>query len=142
MDNNNEPAMFVYTVPDFVLKLYQFREEFYYFDSYAPNVLNPSIKAYSLLDTVQENNTFFHRAETEGEGAAIIIQLAIGFPPSTKFKSIVKVYQLQNCPIKVSDIDKSYYVYIPQVDILKGKPVRKCPGHAYKITKIPPPLPI
>ena len=45
MYTNNEPAMFVYTGPDFVLKLDQCLKEFYYFDNSAPNVCNPSIKA-------------------------------------------------------------------------------------------------
>ena len=52
MDTNNKPAMFFHTVTDSVLKFYQCCKWMYYFDTSVPNVLNPSINAYSLLGTV------------------------------------------------------------------------------------------
>ena len=142
MDTHNEPDMFVYTSPNSVLNLDQCCEEFYYFYNSAPDAFNPSIKACSLLTTVQENNIYFHRSENEGEVADIIIKLSIRFPPITKFKRIVKVNQLENCSITVSDIYRADSVYGNQVDIIKGKSVRKYPRHADNITKMPPPLPI
>ena len=59
MDTNNEPTMFVHAGPDSDLKFYQCREWFYYFDTYAPNVLNLSTGDYSLLTTVQDNRKCF-----------------------------------------------------------------------------------
>ena len=58
VDTNNEPDMFVHTGPYSVLKFYNCREVLYYFDNSAPNVLNPSVNAYSCLSTVQENEIF------------------------------------------------------------------------------------
>ena len=59
MDTNNQSAMFVHTISYYVLKFYQCLKGLYHFDTSAPNVSNTSVKSYSLLTTVQENNKCF-----------------------------------------------------------------------------------
>ena len=49
----------------------------------------------------------FHRSKIEGADAARIIQCSIGFPSRFFFKSMLKVNQLQNFPITVSDINRN-----------------------------------
>ena len=127
MDTNKKTAMFVHTVPDFVLKFYQCHKGLYCFDTSSPNLFNISANSYSLLITVQEKE-IFRSSEIEGADAARIIQHYIGLPFRTNFKSIVKGNQLRNCTIKISDIDRSDAIYGPQVVILKVKYVRKRTG--------------
>ena len=89
MDTNNEPATFFHTGPNPVL----------FFTSDAKDctilILLPSM--YLILPLmltiylVPSNKTiFFHRDKIKGVCAARILQCAIGFPSSTKSKSIVK----------------------------------------------------
>ena len=52
MDTNHKRAMFIYTGPYFVFKFYQCCEGFYYFDTSAPKVFNPSANSCSFLITI------------------------------------------------------------------------------------------
>ena len=101
----------------------------YYVDTSTPNVFNQPVNAYSFLTPVQESKDCFHRAKIEGADANRILQHAIGFPSSTNFKSIVKGNQLRNCPITVSSIDRADTICGPQAATLKGRSIRKRPGH-------------
>ena len=129
MDTNNKPTIFIHTGLYYVLKFYQFFKGLYYFDTSVPTVFNPSVKACYSLTTFQEHKKCFHRSEIDGSDSARILQRDIWFPSSMKFKIIVNVNQLQNFPVTVSDVDTSDAIYGPKVSILKGKYVRKLPGH-------------
>ena len=59
MDTNNEPAILVQTIPYSMLKFYQCHKGLYYFDTSDPYLCNPSVNAYSLLTTIQDNTMFF-----------------------------------------------------------------------------------
>ena len=54
----------------------------------------------------------------------------------------MKCNQFRNFPIEVSEIDRNYAIYGPQVAILKVKSIRKFPGHVGNIPSVPLPLPI
>ena len=142
MDTNNEPAMFVHTIPYSVLKSYQFHEGLYYFDTSATNVLNPSINAYSFLSNAQENNNYFCRTKIEGRDAAIILQHPIGFHSIMKFKITMKGKQLQNSPITFSGIDRYHDIYRPRVSTIKVNSAQKCPGHIDNIPRVSLQVPI
>ena len=112
-----------------------------YSDNSTPNLFNPSVNDYSFLTTTQENKYFLHRAKIEVAYDDIILQRAIRFPSSIKFKRTMKDNQLRKLPTKVSEIDRDGAIYITQFITLKVKPVRKRPGHVDKILRFPLPLP-
>ena len=58
MDTNNEPVMLVHTGPYSIVKFYQCHKWLYYFDTSTYNVFNPSVNAYYLVTTIQENTIF------------------------------------------------------------------------------------
>ena len=140
-DSNNKPAEFFHTGSDSVLNFWQWRKGLYYFDTYAPNVLNPFFSTYSFLSTVQENKKIFQGAKIEGTDADIILQHNSVLTSSTKFKRISKGNWLQSLPIIVAGIDKDDTIYGPQVFTLKGKFVRKRLGNVENIPRVLLPLP-
>ena len=122
MDNNNEPAILVHTVPDSVFKFYRCRNGLYYFYTSSTNIYLTILVTLNLSLLPSKRTRIFHISKIEGADASRIIQRAIGFLSITRFKVTVKGNQLQNCPITVSGIERSGAIHVPQVAILKKTP--------------------
>ena len=141
MNTNNKPAMFIHTVPDYVLKFYQCIKVLYYFDTYSNNVMNPPL-ILNLSLVLSKRAIFFHRSKIKGVHSDRILQQTIEFQYITKFKTIAKSNKLLHFTRTVSDIDKEYAIYGPRVTILQGQSVWKFPIHIEKTYRSPLPLPI
>ena len=56
------------------------------------------------------------------------LQRRLAYPPQQKFEQIIKSGSLLNCPFTVDDVRRSYHIYGPLVEVLKGKTTRARPA--------------
>ena len=141
MDTNSKPAMFVHTSSNTVLKFTSAAKDCTIFILIPLTYLIISLTLTIYL--VPSKRTFFFiDPKLKEQMLKEFYNVLLYSLPETDFKNIVKGNQLWKVSITVSDIDRAYDIYRPQVFILKEKYVLKDPGHIENIPRIPLPLPI
>jgi len=68
------------------------------------------------------------------------LQRRLAYPPQQRFEQIIKSGSLHNCPFTVDDVKRSYHIYGPIVEVLKGKTTRARPTivPSQPLIKLPP----
>ena len=49
------------------------------------------------------------------------LQRRLAYPPQQQFEQIIKSHSIINCPFTVDDVRRSYHIYGPIIEALKGK---------------------
>ena len=80
------------------------------------------ISAYSLLNTVEENKSFYTRREIEGAERAREQQGQIGWPSDQEYYEIVRDNLIRNSKATLDDIQRAKHIFGgTAVNLLKGK---------------------
>ena len=131
-DSSKEDA-FIIHLPSKNLKFTRNKQGLYI---YKPDnkVLNPV----SLIQTVEENKSFYTNRQISRANIARKLYHNISTPSIEDFKSIIRMNAIANCPITTEDITIAERIYGKDIGSLKGKTVRTKPTPVIKnYIKIP-----
>jgi hypothetical protein len=140
MDSSKERALLV-SFGTSELKFTECSEGLYFYDVNNINKPKALLTNYSLLETVEDNKSYFSPSEIKGAETARKIQQEIGWPSTAFFKTIIANNHTKNSPITVDDINRAELIFGTPTPLLQGKMTRVRPTKN-KIEKIPLPLPI
>ena len=95
-------------------------------------VFKPKVKASpekaQLLNTVEENKTFFTQRQFERAKRARDLYHALGTPSINDFKAILRMNSINNNPVTTDDIKIAEKIFGPDIGALKGKSTRRKPA--------------
>jgi hypothetical protein len=141
MDTNEAHTMMVHVSPNLILRFQQCGSGLYYYDT-AANESNSNVISYSFLSTVRNNKDYFNRQEIEGVDRARILQGNIGWLLTKDMRNYIASNLSVNCNVTVDDVNRAEAIYGPQVPLLKGKMVRRCPEHIANVPRVALPTPV
>ena len=85
------------------------------------------------MDTVKENRKGYTQAQYDRAVKAQSLHHELGAPTLDSFKGFVKMGGVQNCPIRIEDINIAQNIFGPDMATLKGKSTRKNQNQFLKI---------
>ena len=93
-----------------------------------------------LVQTVKSNEAQFTKRQVDQARLARQLYSLLGRPSHEAFVNFVRNNSLKNCPIDVTDANRSIQIYGPDIPALRGKSVREQPGHVTtpEISPVPP----
>ena len=94
-------------------------EGLYYFDT--------RITGVNLLNTVEENKTYYSKAQVKRAELARATLFKIGLPSVRDFKHLIRYNLINNCPVTLKDVDLAERIFGPSIANLKGKTTRTRP---------------
>ena len=80
-----------------------------------------------LVDTVKENRKGYTQAQFDRAVKARSLYHELGAPTLENYKGFIKMGGVQNCPIRIEDINIAQNIFGPDMATLKGKSTRKKP---------------
>ena len=86
-----------------------------------------------LVDTVKENRKGYTQVQYDRAVKARSLYHELGAPTLDNFKGFVKMGGVQNCPIRIEDINIAQNIFGPDMATLKGKSTRKSQNQFLKI---------
>ena len=92
-------------------------------DSSPPVYLPPSTDQLHVVKTVRNNYKGFTKKQVQCANEARRIMLMMGVPMARAFKSMVRLNQLQDCPITIDDVKNAHLIW---GDDLANKRVQNC----------------
>ena len=109
-------------LPDREVRFQQSPNGLYYFDAVDRE------NSVLLFNTVSENREGFTRKEYEGTREARQEMHLLGFLSEQDSENIVRSNMIVNCPVKFYDVKKAKLIFGPDINLLKGKLVRRKPA--------------
>ena len=122
-DSKAEDAFIVH-MPDKKVKFTKTDQGLYI---YKPKITKSQSSEVQLLNTVNENKTFFTHQQIERAKKARELYHALGTPSPADFKAIIQLNLIVNNPISQEDIKLAEQIFGPDISSLKGKTTRKTP---------------
>ena len=113
-------SLFIVHIGDKKIPFRKSAEGLYY---YKPNIT----KKHSMVQTVEENKTFYSKRQVDRAKRARELLHALGCPSIADFKKAIKMNAIKDCPVTVEDIDIAESIYGPDVATLRGKTTRSRP---------------
>ncbi len=99
---------------------------------------DPADKAFVFTNTVKDNMSGFTKRQLKGARSARFLYKKLACPSVGDFRWVVQANQIEDCPVKVQDIDVAAQVWGKDLDALKGKTTRSRPIHvAADFIKVP-----
>jgi len=96
-----------------------------------------NVSAYSFLNTVAENQTFYSNAEIKGANVAREQQGQLGWPSDRDYYEYISKNLFKNSRCNIDDLRRAEHIHGgTAVEILKGKTVYKPVNNTANITKI------
>ena len=80
-----------------------------------------------LVDTVKENRKGYTQAQYDRAVKARSLYHELGAPTLDNYKGLIKMGGVQNCPIRIEDINIAQNIIGPDMATLKGKSTRRKP---------------
>ena len=81
----------------------------------------PSTSNFFLVNTVENNKSFYTKKQVKLAEVARRLQQNMGFPGNDVFKRIIQNNLIQNCPITVDDFTRALKIFGTSESILKGR---------------------
>ena len=81
-----------------------------------------------MIQTVEENKTFYTERQFQRAKRARDLYLAIGTPSIKDFKAIIRMNAITNNPVTTEDIEIAEKIFGPDIGTLKGKTTRRAPA--------------
>lgn len=139
MDSNLDAAFSVHKKDGTIMKFMEHPSGLYYHDTSSTITSSPSVSAYSMLTTVEDNKRHFTRREIQGADRARELYRKLGRPSEKSFQHYLTKNLVRNSPVTAEDAKRALVIYGPEVATLKGKTTWSRPPH--KPTIIPSCLP-
>lgn len=118
-DSAKEDAFFVH-LQDKIVRFNRIGSNLY--------VYKPPIKRTQLLNTVEENKTFFMQRQFDRAKRARDLYHALGTPSINDFKAMLRMNTITNNPVTTDDIIVAEKIFGPDIGALKGKTTRRKPA--------------
>jgi hypothetical protein len=135
-DSAKESAFTVHTEKG-PLKFTKGPEKLYYFK---PKIPEEKIQR-NMVQTVQENESFYTTREVERAKKARMLLHTLGCPTIQDLKAIIRMNTIANCPVTINDIDLAEKIYGKDIASIKGKTTRQKPTPVIQnMVEIPPEL--
>ena len=80
-----------------------------------------------LVDTVKENRKGYTQVQYDREVKAWSFYHELGAPTLDNYKGFVKMVGVQNCSIRIEDINMAQNIFGPDMATLKGKNTQRNP---------------
>ena len=80
-----------------------------------------------LVDTVKENCKGYTQAQYDRAVRARSLYHELGAPTLDNYKGFIKMGGVQNCPIRIEDINIAQNIFGPDMATLKGKSTQRKP---------------
>ena len=84
----------------------------------------PKLPAVGLVQMVEENKTFFTKAQIDQADKARTLMKTLMMPTVKTLKRAILTNQIQNCPVTNKDCDIAIQIYSKDIASLKGKSTR------------------
>jgi hypothetical protein len=78
----------------------------------------------NLISTVAENRHGYTLRQFERAKEARRLDHIVGTPTVNNFKPLLRINAIQNCPVRVEDVNISKKIFGPDISSLKGKSTR------------------
>ena len=91
-------------------------------------VIKPPIKGVQLLNTIEENKTFYTQRQFDKAKRARDLYHALGTPSIKDFKAMLRMNTITNNPVTTEDIIVAEKIFGPDIGALKGKTTRRKPA--------------
>ncbi|KAI2501792.1 Reverse transcriptase (RNA-dependent DNA polymerase) [Fragilaria crotonensis] len=91
-------------------------------------VFKPPIKGVQLLNTIEENKTFYTQRQFDKAKRARDLYHALGTPSIKDFKAMLRMNTITNNPVTTEDIIVAEKIFGPDIGALKGKTTRRKPA--------------
>ena len=122
-DSEEDDAFFVY-LPNKTVRFERIGNNLYV---YKPR--NKTIpQRIQLLNTVNENKSFYTQRQFERAKRARDLYHALGTPSINDFKSILRMNMITNNPVTTDDIKIAEKIFGPDIGAIKGKTTRRKPA--------------
>jgi hypothetical protein len=133
-DSNIEDAFLVHTEDGDVLKfertlegLYAYRPPKDFLDSVAQTKIKPARKQ-NFVSTVKENLEGFTKREVDDAMLARKLYHTSGCPTVDNLRMMIRMNQIENCPVTITDVTNATKIWGPDLGALKGKTTRRTPS--------------
>jgi hypothetical protein len=117
---DSDQSKFTVHIGDKLLEFCRSAEGLYYH--------KPDITEISLIQTVEENKTFYTNRQVDRAQRARTLLHTLGCPSINDLKTVIKMNSITDCPVTVDDIDLAERIFGPDVASLKGKTTRSTPS--------------
>jgi hypothetical protein len=81
----------------------------------------------NLLNTFEENKTFYTKSQIARAQAARNFSRALGCPSDSNLRAIIRSNSVRDCPIVENDVTFNEQIFSKDVTIIKGKTTQKKP---------------
>ena len=88
---------------------------------YYNNMINT--KGVYMLNNMEENQNHYNQQQYERAKMAGELYQTVGHPYIQKYKNIIKMNGINNCPVMIDDIDIYEKIFCPNIYTLKGNTV-------------------
>ena len=122
-DSNKESAFLVHT-PKGIIKFKRGPENLYYM---VPQYDTSKVKAVSMVETVDENSSFYSKAQLGRAKRAREMLHTLACPSINDLKTIVGSYSINNCPVTMDDVMLAEKIFGKDIATIKGKTTRQRP---------------
>jgi hypothetical protein len=86
------------------------------------------VKTVQLLNTVEENKSFYTQCRLAEAKRARDLCHALGTPSLNDFKAILRMNTMTNNPVTTEDIKVAERIFEPDIRVVKGKTSRRKPA--------------
>ncbi len=132
MDTSVKDSIMVHLPNGSIIPFKQYNDGLFVFDTRNDNIIQQdntksTVTNYSFVSTVQQNKSFFTRAQIEKADRARKLQQYIGWPSVVNFKKYISNNLIKNTDVTIEDINRGEFIYGPPVPQLQGKMTKRHP---------------
>ena len=134
MDTEKEKAIYLHLGNGKTFKFSACDSGLYIYDLRNDN--NKNVTAYSAVQTVRENESFYTKEQLQNSKKAIRYQEILGWPSPTAFQEIINNHHTLQCDITGDDVQRALDIYGKQEPYLKSRMKRTKPNRHSTATKM------